>query len=313
MSRKPPGNIAASVRQRLLNIIAETGDDANVVWTRFAIERLLYRISKSEFSGDFILKGAALLGAWSNEPYRPTMDLDLLDLGEDSPERIFRIFRRLCEMPVDSDGLSFAEESIRVTEIRESGDYHGRRVNLVARLGNARIPVQVDIGFGDVVTPKAESVDYPTLLAMPAPRVLASTKQTVVAEKFQAMVFLGIANSRMKDFYDLYKLATTFLFDGKLLAQAIQATFRRRKTPVPIEAPIALTDEFFNAAAKQKQWKAFMQRIDGDAVLALPLVIEMLSEFLLPVLAALSKQEEIGIWRIGGPWEPPKTTTQTRN
>lgn len=303
MSQKPIENIAASVRQRLLNIIAKTGDDASFVWTRFAIERLLYRISVSKFSDEFILKGAVLFSAWSKYPYRPTMDLDLLGLGEDSQERIRDIFQKICEIPTEADGLSFAADSIRVTEIRESGDYHGQRVNLVAHLGSARIPLQVDIGFGDVVTPKAEMVEYPTLLPMPIPRLRASTKQTVIAEKFHAMVTLGMVNSRMKDFYDLHALASAFDFDGATLAKAVQATFQRRKTSIPIEIPTALTAEFYRNATKRKQWKAFIQRIDGDATLELSVVIEMLSAFLFPVCVYLVRHQNIGTWRAGGPWE----------
>lgn len=302
MSQRPSESIIASVRQRLLNIIAETGDDANVVWTRFAVERLLYRLSVSEFSSEFILKGASLLVVWSREPYRSTMDLDLLGLGVDSQERILYIFRRLCDSSTNEDGLLFDPESVRVIAIRESGDYHGQRVNLVARLGNARIPVQVDIGFGDVVTPEAEIINYPTLLDMPVPQIKASTKQTVIAEKFQAMVFLGMVNSRMKDFYDLYKLASSFPFDGRLLAKAITATFQRRKTPLPIVAPIALTEEFYNDSTKQKQWNAFVKKMDNGAVPTLPVVIKLLAKFILPVIASASDSGRIGTWMPNGPW-----------
>lgn len=296
-------NMAASVRRRLLNIITRTGDDANVVWTRFAVERLLYRLSVSEFSGEFVLKGASLFSVWTSVPYRPTMDLDLLGLGVDSRDRILEIFRCLCDMPIDADGLAFTPESVRVTGIRESGDYHGQRVNLIARLGNARIPVQVDIGFGDVVTPEAESILYPTLLDMPAPQVKASTKQTVVAEKFQAMIFLGMANSRMKDFYDLHKLATSFHFDGRVLSEAVAATFRRRKTPIPAETPVALTEEFYNDSGKRKQWQAFVRKIDGGAVPELPAVVMLLAEFILPVFSVITDARAIGMWNPGGLWK----------
>lgn len=302
MSQKPSESVIASVRQRLLNIIVKTGDNAAVVWTRFAIERLLYRLSISEFSNEFVLKGASLLAVWSREPYRSTMDLDLLGLGLDSQERVLEIFRALCDSQINEDGLLFDSESVGVTAIRESGDYHGQRVNLIARLGNARIAVQVDVAFGDVITPGVETVNYPTLLDMPAPRVKASTKQTVVAEKFQAMVFLGMINSRMKDFYDLYKLASGFQFDGRQLAEAITATFQRRKTPLPIEAPIALTEEFYNDSIKQKQWNAFVKKVDDETVSALPIVVKLLAGFILPVITATSDSGEIGIWLPSGPW-----------
>jgi hypothetical protein len=273
-------------------------------WTRFAFERLLYRLSVSDFSGEFILKGASLFTVWTKDAYRPTMDLDLLGVGINSQERILGIFRQLCGIPVDEDGLRFDPESVRIMAIRKSGDYHGERVNLLARLGNARIPLQVDIGFGDVVTPEAESIRYPTFLDMPAPRVKASTKQTVVAEKFHAMVFLGMMNSRMKDFYDLYMLATGFDFDGRLLKDAIAATFRRRKTPIPTDLPIALTEEFYNDSIKQKQWKAFVRKIDGGELPEFPVIVELLTKFILPVFAAIAGDKEIGVWKIDGFWEP---------
>lgn len=195
-------NIAASIRQKLLNFTTKTGDDPNLIWSRYAVERLLYRLSVSEFLGEFVLKGAALFIIWSKEIYRPTMDLDLLGYGEPSSARMENVFRRLCKIDVVNDGLEFDEKSVRVVEIREEAEYHGRRIKLVACLGNARIPIQVDIGFGDAITPKAELVSYPSLLDLPAPRIWAYPRPTVIAEKLYAMVALGIANSRMKDFYE---------------------------------------------------------------------------------------------------------------
>jgi len=196
-------NIAASIRQRLLNIIRETGDDPNLVWTRYAVERLLYRLSVSEYDEEFILKGAMLFMAWTGQAHRPTADVDFLGFGKDSSERITKIFQILCDMDVEPDGLNFDSETIKVGPIREDQEYQGKRVNLTAFLERARIPLQIDIGFGDVVTPNAEKIDYPTILKLPAPIIRAYTRETVVAEKFHAMVVLGIANSRMKDFYDL--------------------------------------------------------------------------------------------------------------
>ena len=184
MTKGKPTNIAASIRQKLLNLANKTGDDPNVIWSRYAIERLLYRLSISEFSGEFVLKGAVLFIVWSNEPHRPTMDLDLLGYGEDSNKHMADIFQRICRMNIENDGLTFDEESIRVVPIRETIEYQGRRVNLLAYLGKARIQVQVDIGFGDVVTPKAEVIEYPTLIELLAPRIRACPQPTVIAEKF---------------------------------------------------------------------------------------------------------------------------------
>jgi hypothetical protein len=232
------------------------------------------------------------------------MDLDLLGHGEDSNERMEDVFRRICRMNVENDGLTFDEGSIRVIPIREEVEYHGRRVNLLAYLGKARIPVQVDIGFGDVVTPKAEMIGYPTLLEMTSPRIQACPQPTVIAEKFHAMVILGIANSRMKDFYDLHTLANRFAFDGAILVKAIKATFRRRKTAVPSEPPIALTDEFGRDHTKNIQWNAFIRKsATNPEAMGFPIVLSALREFILPVMnAAADNGASPGHWKAGGPW-----------
>jgi predicted nucleotidyltransferase component of viral defense system len=244
MSQDKPSNIVASVRQRLLSVMRETGDDANLLWRHYATERLLYRLSVSEYAGDFILKGAMLFMAWTGQSYRPTVDMDLLSHGEASSERLVGVFRDVCVLEVDPDGLEFNAKSVKAAAIREEQEYQGQRVTLTASLGKSRIYVQVDVGFGDVVTPRARLIRFPTLLDFPAPRIRAYPRETVVAEKLQAIVVLGIANSRMKDFYDLYVLARDFAFDGATLTAAIKATFKRRKTEIPHETPLALTEEF---------------------------------------------------------------------
>ncbi|MBW2059861.1 MAG: nucleotidyl transferase AbiEii/AbiGii toxin family protein [Deltaproteobacteria bacterium] len=303
MTRRP-SNIAASVRQQLLNMIRESGEDPNLIWTRYAIERLLYRLSVSSHARNFVLKGAQLFLVWTGHLYRPTIDLDLLGRGESSSEYITELFREVCSIQVEFDGLVFDPESVKVASIREDQEYQGQRVALMASLGKARIPVQVDIGFGDVVTPKSEVVTYPTLLDSPPLRVLACPRETVVAEKFQAMVMLGIANSRMKDFYDQYVMARDFTFDGRTLAQAIRATFKRRKTDIPIEPPLSLTDEFGNDEVKLVQWKAFIRKsgLEGD-VPELPEVLSVLRKFLLlPMRAASGRGSIPEKWAKGGPW-----------
>jgi len=244
MNQHKLSNVSASVRQRLVSIIRETGDDANLVWRHYATERLLYRLSVSEYAGDFILKGAMLFMAWTGQSYRPTVDMDLLSRGVASSERLVEVFRDVCVLEVEPDGLEFDAKRVKATPIREEQEYQGQRVTLTATLGKSRISVQVDVGFGDVVTPRARLIRFPMLLDFPAPRIRAYPRQTVVAEKLQAIVVLGIANSRMKDFYDLYVLARDFAFDGATLTAAIKATFKRRKTEIPNGTPLALTEEF---------------------------------------------------------------------
>lgn len=305
MNKGTPANVAASVRQKLMTFAERTGDDANVIWTRYAIERLLYRLSVSEYSAEFVLKGAVLFTVWSNEPHRPTMDLDLLGYGEDSNERITDVFRQICRMNIEDDGLMFDEKSIRVEPIRDGTEYQGRRVNLTAHLGKARIPIQVDIGFGDAVFPRPEMIQYPAMLDLPAPRIRAYSQSTVVAEKVHAMVLLGIANSRMKDFYDLHALASRFAFDGSILTKSVKATFHRRKTPLPAIVPIALTEEFGRDSMKSIQWNAFVRKsgIDREKP-GLMEVLSLLRGFLLPVIdAASDRNAPPGYWTGGGPWQ----------
>jgi len=195
VSKDRPSNVAASVRQRLLNIIRETGDDANLIWTRYATERLLYRLSVSEYAGDFVLKGAMLFMAWTGQSHRPTVDMDLLGHGEDSSERLAAVFRGVCGVEVEPDGLVFDAGSIRAAPIREEQAYQGQRVTLTAFLGKARIPIQVDVGFGDVVTPKARKISYPTLLDFPAPSIRACPRETVVATSMTCTSWHGTSLS----------------------------------------------------------------------------------------------------------------------
>ena len=284
MSRSHPENLAASVRQKLLNLSVSRGEDPNLVLTRYAMERLLYRLSYSEFAGQFILKGAMLFACWTNTQHRPTRDLDLLGFGEASNERLRDVFEKLCDARVESDGLVFEASSIRVAEIREGREYQGRRVKLVTLLGAARIPVQVDVGFGDIVTPEAREIDYPTLLDLPAPRIRAYPPETVVAEKLEALVSLGMQNSRMKDFYDLWIIGRQFSFEAPTLVRAVRATFERRGTNLPRNAPIGLSEEFVTDEQKITQWNAFMARNQlTESRTDLSEVIGELRRFLLPV------------------------------
>lgn len=257
---KPVVNIAASVRQRLLDLARKRGADFQLILIQYAVERLLYRFSRSAYKDRFILKGAMLFSAWSEEPFRATRDLDFLGKGDNTVSAMTKVFSEICKIAADGDGLEFLSDKIDGEEIRDDQEYRGVRLSFEARLAGARIPVQVDIGFGDAVAPAAEMVDYPVLLDHPAPRLLAYPRETVVAEKFQSMVDLGIANSRMKDFFDIWVLALMFEFDGSRLAQGIRATFERRRTPIPVAPPLALTEEFYADRPKQIQWEAFLRK-----------------------------------------------------
>lgn len=304
MTRKNPSDISASVRQRLLNRSKEHGEDFQLVITRFVLERLLYRLGRSQFREQFILKGAMLFSLWGDTPHRATRDIDFLGFGESAVSRLVEIFQSVCRERVEEDGVVFLQESVTGMEIREDQEYDGVRITLEARLGVARIPVQVDIGFGDTVTPEADYAEYPTTLDFPSPYIRVYPRESVVAEKFQAMVSLGITNSRMKDFYDLWIMGKTFPFEGRLLTQAIVATFSRRRTTLADELPLALTVEFSEDPGKQTQWRAFIKRTQlAPAALSLPAVVAEIREFLQPPMNAAARGEAFGFtWPPGGPW-----------
>jgi predicted nucleotidyltransferase component of viral defense system len=277
-------NIAASVRQRLLDASRTRREDFQVTLTRYALERLLYRLSKSTHRDQFIIKGAMLFSAWNEVPHRPTRDLDLLSFGASDISRLEEMFREIVNTEVEPDGLEFFTESVRGKRIKEDQEYEGVRLSIQARLEQARLSLQIDIGFGDAVTPAPEEIEYPTLLAnSPVPRLRAYSRYSVVAEKFQAMVMLGIANTRMKDFFDVWTLARSFDFDGRVLCQALKMTFERRGTKVPSTAPLALTPEFYEDRTKQSQWGAFLKRSQLAAqATTLDEVAAVLRDFLLP-------------------------------
>lgn len=287
-------NLSASVLQRLYNRARERGDDYNQLLSRYAIERLLYRLSISPYVGGFILKGAQLYALWGHDEYRPTRDLDLLGTGDPHVSAMEEMFRHIANQPIPiDDGITFEATSVRGEDIREEARYAGIRIILTYHIGRARGSVQVDIGFGDVVTPAPIAVEFPTLLAFPSPCLQAYPPETVIAEKFEAMVSLGQTNSRMKDFYDLYQLARTFPFDGHQLGQALQATFMRRQSPLPATLPLALTDDFSHSATKSIQWTAFIRKSRlTDHAPSLAEVVELLQAFLMPVVTAVRNQQD---------------------
>jgi predicted nucleotidyltransferase component of viral defense system len=304
VKNRQPVNLPASIRQRLLNLSRERGEDFSLTLTRYGTERLLYRLSQSERADQFVLKGALLLSLWTDRLQRPTRDIDLLGYGDSSQEALTQLFRDVCLADVPADGLTFHPDTVRVTEIREDQEYGGQRVQLTATLGKARIYLQVDIGFGDVITPAAQELEYPSLLGLPSPRLSAYPKETVIAEKLQAMVVLGMANSRMKDFYDVWMMSRELQFNGPALARAIQATFQRRRTELPHTAPTAFTEEFAGNPDKGIQWTAFLSRNRLDASgSSLAQVIREIRLFLMPPMIAAAKGQVFEeTWPAGGPW-----------
>lgn len=294
---------AASIRARLENNARARGIEFQLVLSDWAIERFLYRLGISKHAGAFALKGAMLFRLWTAEKGRATWDLDLHGHHRDGIRATERVIREICALGVE-DGIAFDVAAIRGEAIRGAQEEGGVRVRLEARLGNARIPVQIDIGFGDAITPPAVAIQYPTLLPQQqAPRVLAYPREAVIAEKVEAMISLGLTNSRMKDFFDVRTLASMYPFDGALLAAAIRATFERRGTPLPMDEPVVLSRQFLDDAGRAAQWRAFLKRGRLAAPTDAGEVADDLRAFVGPVLRAASRGDRFERhWEPGGPW-----------
>jgi len=271
MTSEPKKNLPASVRQRLLNLSKERKEPFDLVLVHYAIERLLYRLSRSRHAERFLLKGAMLFAVWSKGTHRPTRDVDFLGFGSKDEEELTAIFKELCRLETEPDGLTFMPDTVAAAAIREDTAYPGTRVTFQARLENARIPLQVDIGFGDIVTPEPETISFPTLLEFPAPQLRAYPIYTVVAEKLEACVRLGEANTRMKDFFDLWFLSGKFPLDGELAKDAVIRTFARRETILPTVMPAAFNPEFASVLdsnpalrlySKTRRFRIYQHEID---------------------------------------------------
>jgi|GEM_PF-355253 len=303
---KPHDALVQSVKARLVQRAHAEHLEPNQVLTRFSIERFLYRLSKSRHGNRFLLKGSNLLLVWFGAFVRPTRDADLLGLGDFGAELLGKIFRDVCETRVEPDGMIFDPASVTVRLIRRDQPAGGHRVNLLGRLGKARLYVQIDVGLGDSVMPPPEWLDFPSILDHPRPRLRAYRPETTIAEKLHAMVTLGARTTRLRDFFDLRLLAREKAFDAALLVPSVRTTFQSRGTPLPSEIPTALTPAFSRSSEKQTQWRAFLRKSGlEDAESDLGVVVDDLVEFLLPVLdAARDPELDLGTWPAGGPWCP---------
>ena len=300
---KQPTNLAASVHRRLLDGARTRAEDFQLTLLRYGCERLLYRLGSSPHARGFVLKGAMLFLLWQDQLYRPTRDIDLEGFGDVDADRVHQVFVEVCGIDCPEDALRFAPETVAATPIRTSQDYGGIRVTLLAWLGKARIPLQIDIGFGDTITPPPKLATLPTLLPMPAPRLRTYPLETVVAEKFEAMARLGRANSRMKDFRDLAVLAARCRFDGALLTRAVRSTFAQRRTDVALAAE-ALTEDFYEDAALVQRWRAFFrqQPTVDEALAEFAAVGEQLRRFLHPLAEAVADTRRLGPWVHANGW-----------
>ena len=304
MTREPCKNTAVSIRARLLSLAQSKGEDYQLVLGRYAIERFLYRLGRSPYRDKFALKGATLFTLWTGHTHRPTKDLDLLGRGSSSAiAEVETTIQAICEIQ-DDDGIVFDSQSVEGTKIKEEDEYDGVRIKLLAQLAGARIPMQIDIGFGDAVYPEPELASFPVLLPLEAPLIRAYPRESAIAEKFHAMVVLDIRNSRMKDFYDIWLMANTWTFEMASLRSAIFVSFERRGSPIPETIPFALTEAFLNDPQKNLQWNAFVSRLNpGDKPPSLEAVGAVLGAFLLPCISreSLLKAKTIS-WRPNHGW-----------
>ena len=302
-------NVAASVRARLRNAMHQSGQEFQYLLTRYACERFLYRLGASSVRDRCILKGASLLAVWMEEPYRSTRDIDLLALDGADETYVRQLVTTICNVPCPEDALVFDLSSLKTSPIRTPQEHPSQRVRLNSRLGNARIPLQVDVGFGDVVIPAAEEVRFPTLIAgMTPPLLRAYPRTSSVAEKFEAMVQLGPQNSRMKDFHDVWALSEMFSFNGSQLSLAIRECFNRRGTDWATQTPGALTSQFYSNARLIGLWRDY--RTSADLLTPPPHALEVVGERILNFLTPIRESLVAGapfdlLWPPGGPWLPP--------
>ena len=296
-------NMAASVRQRLLNQAKQEKRPFNEFIQYFAMERFLYRLGHSAYNKQFVLKGGLMFALWDEPLRRPTRDIDLLGRLNNSVEHVVSVIRTICALPVPDDGIIFDTEKISGKQIIEGANYQGVHVSLPAYLGKARIPIRIDVGFGDKLVPGPDLMQLPSLLDLPQPELLGYSRESAIAEKFQAIVYLEEINSRMKDFYDIWLLATHFEFNGLTLSEAIEQTFRRRNTALELN-PVAFSKSFTQNPQKQTQWARFVARNKFEGAPAtLAEAILVIAAFLQPPVQALLDGHRFDqLWALGGPW-----------
>jgi hypothetical protein len=305
MTKRQVKDVAASIRQRLHNNAKATGRPFQEVLQYFAMERFLYRLAQSPHADTFVLKGALMFAAWRAPSSRPTKDIDLLARMSNHVDAILSVVKDICLLEVEPDGLVFDVASLQGMAIKEDADYEGVRVTFLSHLQNAEVRMQLDMGFGDVLTPAATRTQYPTILDLAPPELWGYSRETAVAEKFEAMVKLGQLNSRMKDFFDIWLLSRQFSFDGIVLADAIASTFSHRGTAITVP-PLALTSAFTSDPVKAVQWRGFLRKSRiTTAPEDLGQVVDTLAAFLVPVARAIHESRRFAArWDAPGPWQP---------
>jgi len=304
VKKKNPQDVSASVHQRLLNKARESGRPFDELFQYYSMERFIYRLSKTPHVQKFVLKGALMFTAWNIQDTRTTKDIDFLGKLENSVEVIISVMKDTCNQTVEPDGMNFNPHSITCNPIIEDAVYEGIRVFVRGNLGNSRVLLQLDVGFGDVVFPSELEVKYPTLLDFPAPILKGYTQESMIAEKFQAMIKLGELNSRMKDFYDIWLLSKQFDFNGHVLAEAITKTFKIRRTEIP-DQPSVFKKSFSEDQTRERQWRAFLRKtVLASMTHSFYEVMTEIKSFLVPVSSAIVSQESFQKkWKAPGPWK----------
>ncbi len=315
MTKKLIGNIAASVHQKLSNKAKQTNRPFIEILRYYTIERYLYRLTKSIYADKFILKGGLMFAVWNAPMSRPTRDLDLLGRLDNDVKHIVKIAKAICRQPVEPDGVHFDPATVAGESIIEDAEYTGVRIKLVGKLGTTRLPMQMDVGFGDVVYPASKVITYPTLIDSPAPHIQGYSRESVIAEKFHIMVKQGMFNSRMKDFYDMWLLSRQFDFKGKSLAEAISKTFSHRGTSILPGfskgfssgfnvGALEILKRFAKDEAKANQWRGFLRKHRLDSAPEnLEEVVKAIKRFIKPITLALAAKKPFDrLWKAPGPW-----------
>lgn len=303
MSKKQPSNIAASVRQRLLNKARTDKRTFSELLQYFAMDRFLYRLSESIHADKFVLKGALMLRAWKSPIFRPTMDIDMLAYQTSNEvAEIERLIKTICTTEIEPDGLEFDSKSVQGERIVEDADYEGVRISFVGKLDTARIRMQLDIGFGDVIHLGPQQIGMPRILDFTPTVINAYSLESSIAEKFEAMIKLDALNSRMKDFYDIWLLSRQFDFVSKDLLKAIDLTLHNRKTLLSDELT-PFSEKFI--LDKTTQWNTFRKKMKSDIIPEdFSVVVHHIEEFLAPAVAGIRLQSEPDLhWEAPGPWK----------
>lgn len=303
--KKDIKDLEASVRSRLQNKAKERKSPFAEILQFYGTERFLYRFSQSKYADAFILKGALMFTVWDIPERRTTLDIDFLARYDNQIASIEKVIKDVCKIQVSADGLIFDPETVTGQKIKENADYEGVRIKFLGFLERSRIPMQIDMGFGDIIYPRPRVVDYPALLDFPKPRLKGYSVESVVTEKFEAMVKLGLLNSRMKDFYDLWLLTRRFDFDGKNLVEALKKTFHHRQTPLPQASPLFAEEIYDEKSDRQMLWKAFLNKGQIKQVPEkLGVTAKAIEKFLIRPLEAIAADKIFDKeWKASGPWE----------